>query len=626
MNKKRQTLCAGVALSTCILMQSVPLSAASGSGLLDVAATDKNALYNGIVIPENYVFASDPENGNAVTVPYLLSQAEGGYAPEVINIDRGRQLFIDDFLIESTNLKRTYYSAVKNEANPVFFPETQAELTATTPSVAATSGGIWYDMEEHIYKMWYEAGFNNRLAYATSEDGITWERPAINSDGSNTLVRQQRTDSFSVWIDYNADPDERYKLMIRSPNDLSTLSFSLPANLYTSSNGTSWKYLGTTGTMLDRSTFFYNPFISEWVFSVRGQRTVKWGENWYRPRLRLFSAAPTFFEAGQWDGESALPLWIKPDSKDLIDTTVSNEIPQLYNFDSIAYESVMLGFNQMWYGPTNEVIAQTKNPKITELQVSFSRDGFYYDRPNRNAFISASRTEGAWDYGYLQSTTGGVIVYDNEIRIYYSGFSGEYDVNGKKVEGAYVGGAIGYATLRRDGFASMNGSGTLTTKPLTVTKDVKYLFVNTNTSEGSLRAEIIDSYGNVLDGYSMENCIAVTDNTAKTRISWEGGGDLSALRGKKFSIRFSLENGELYSFWLSPDENGKSGGEIAAGYVGEGISNENEVETNEITQDSETTNSNKNKTLLYTVAGGCAVLAVGAVATTAHIIKKKKNK
>ena len=51
--------------------------------------------------------------------------------PKAIPIDVGRQPFVDDFLIEGT-LQRTFHTAKKHEANPVFKPETKHELAAAT--------------------------------------------------------------------------------------------------------------------------------------------------------------------------------------------------------------------------------------------------------------------------------------------------------------------------------------------------------------------------------------------------------------------------------------------------------------------------------------------------------------
>ncbi|WP_197532587.1 hypothetical protein [Symmachiella macrocystis] len=52
-----------------------------------------------------------------MSVPYLETP------PDVIPIHLGRQLFIDDFLIETTTLKRTYHKAKYHPASPVLVPD-----------------------------------------------------------------------------------------------------------------------------------------------------------------------------------------------------------------------------------------------------------------------------------------------------------------------------------------------------------------------------------------------------------------------------------------------------------------------------------------------------------------------
>ena len=128
-------------------------------------------------------------------------------------------------------------------------------------------------------------------------------------------------------------------------------------------------------------------------------------------------------------------------------------------------------------------------------------------------------------------------------------------------------GPLGLASLRRDGLASLDGSGEIVTKELTVTKDVKYLFVNANAAGGSLKAEVLDAEGNVVEGYSLDECIPMTADSCCAKLTWKGADDLSFLQNKGFCLRFVQENTEFYSFWLSADEKGTSNGAMAAGYV-----------------------------------------------------------
>ena len=90
-----------------IALSTTGICVGSAPEQLQNVTLSENAMYNGIVIPDGYVMKNDPLNGYEVEAPYLLSSAEGGYKPEVVNIDVGRQLFVDDFLIDSTTLSQT---------------------------------------------------------------------------------------------------------------------------------------------------------------------------------------------------------------------------------------------------------------------------------------------------------------------------------------------------------------------------------------------------------------------------------------------------------------------------------------------------------------------------------------
>jgi hypothetical protein len=122
----------------------------------------------------------------------------------------------------------------------------------------------------------------------------------------------------------------------------------------------------------------------------------------------------------------------------------------------------------------------------------------------------------------------------------------------------YTGGSIGLATLRRDGFASMEGPGELTTR--LVKFKGNHLFVNVN---GEVRVELLDEAGKVL----RSSKVASGDQT-KLKIEWADASDLSDQSGKNVKFRFHLTKGSLYAFWVTSDENGASGGFVGAGGPG----------------------------------------------------------
>ena len=68
-----------------------------------------SVLYNGIVLPDEWPPKTMVQASDAVmAVPWLDKMH-----PEVVKIDVGRQLFVDDFLISSTTLKREHHKPVK---------------------------------------------------------------------------------------------------------------------------------------------------------------------------------------------------------------------------------------------------------------------------------------------------------------------------------------------------------------------------------------------------------------------------------------------------------------------------------------------------------------------------------
>src|SRR4051794_13284089 len=75
-------------------------------------------LSNGIVLPDAW-----PAHPKELTRAPLAEPPYLRQLPKVIPIDVGRQLFVDDFLVETTTLKRTYHRPAYHSASPVFGPD-----------------------------------------------------------------------------------------------------------------------------------------------------------------------------------------------------------------------------------------------------------------------------------------------------------------------------------------------------------------------------------------------------------------------------------------------------------------------------------------------------------------------
>jgi len=193
--------------------------------------------------------------------------------------------------------------------------------------------------------------------------------------------------------------------------------------------------------------------------------------------------------------------------------------------------------------------------------LGFSRDGFHWDQPYRGRFISSTWDESNWRYGNVQSVAGGPLVVGDELYFYFSGRA--------KPQGDNWDAATGLATLRRDGFASMDAGSnteTLTTRP--VTFQGKYLFVNVDCPKGELKVEVLNEDGEVIEPFAKNDCEPLSRDETMVQVNWDGKEDLADLAGKPVRFKFYLENGSLYSFWVSPDKSGASHGYVGAGGAG----------------------------------------------------------
>lgn len=529
--------------------------------VLSLSTSGAETLYNGIVLPPTWPPVLDWSTEDPLPVPYLRSP------PAVIPVDVGRQLFVDDFLIEETTLQRRFHHPVKYEGNPILKPETELEINREGTAVAAPkSGGLWWDEREQVFKLWYEAGWINTICYATSPDGLVWHRPNLDIEpGTNrVLPRDMICDSWTVVRDYEtADPRATYKMFVRPPG-----AAGHPNPKYnighgyslTSPDGIHWGNRVPTGPCGDRSTMFYNPFRRKWVYSLRSEKS-------FRGRSRHYWEHDDFLIGAGWPADGPV-RWAAIDRLDLPDPEIGDK-PTLYNLDAVAYESILLGFFQIHLGPSNTESKRRGLPKITELQFAYSRDGFHWHRPDRTPAIRAERRD-VWDRGYVQSLGNICTVRGDQLWIYYIGFQGNAEERrGGPRGGMYDRGATGVAFLRRDGFASLDAggvAGTVTTRPIRFGGD--RLFVNVAAAQGELRAEVIDERGRAVPPFTAENCIPIRSDSTLQPVSWKEAESLAPLRGMPVRFRFILRQGSLYSFWVSRDSSGRSDGYVAGGGPG----------------------------------------------------------
>ncbi len=496
-------------------------------------------LYNGIMLPAEWPPQLKEVPADPVTPHYLVSP------PKLIPIDVGRQLFVDDFLIESTTLKRQCHQAEHYQGNPL------AVSGADGPSgLGAYNGGLWWDYTDGKIKYWHKLSLKvYNLSY--SQDGIHWDAPKFDvKPGTNTVLEQEQHSNAVLISPDQTDPKKRYVIIY-------SLTFDPPGFcrywFKYSADGIHWgERHATDADCGDRSCAFYNPFRKVWVYSMR--------MGWVGPRTRRYWEVRDLEKGPYWKSDPVIgaPYWTGADSADprrddVIDAETKDRgfdyepkagVPcQLYSLDCVPYESLMVGMFSVWHGQPQD--AQGKNiPKANMVSVGFSRDGWSFSRPDRRSLYETYGSyQESGELRNIQGVCGGCLSMGDYLYL-YTGSSGTR-----------------LGLLRRDGFASMDAgreAGDLVTRPVSFTG--KFLFVNVAAAQGKLRVAVLNEAGDPIKGFGLEDCRPITCDKTLQPVTWRGGDDLAALAGKPVRFRFELNNGQLYSFWVTPDKSGASHG------------------------------------------------------------------
>jgi hypothetical protein len=136
------------------------LTALSAPGYAETAGA---TLYNGIRLAAPWPPVRRGIQPTPLHPPYLVDR------PEIVPIDVGRQLFIDDFLVEETSLERVFHRPEYHPSNPVLRPTTRWEKydeyaertnTRSNPAAMPFSDGVFYDPQDRLFKMWYMGGYS----------------------------------------------------------------------------------------------------------------------------------------------------------------------------------------------------------------------------------------------------------------------------------------------------------------------------------------------------------------------------------------------------------------------------------------------------------------------------------
>lgn len=478
------------------------------------------------------------------------------------------QLFVDKILVRETQrVSFTLHPAEKHPANPLIKVDRPWEGWRIV-----LYGTTFYDEEDHIFKMWYNSGDSpeftvnpkmsssgSAVLYATSRDGIHWEKPLVGTIPAKTVKQHNavldNVDFPSVIKDNNdPDPGRRYKMItyVESGANRGYQTFISPDGLHWTSLSKAVICRGADviSGYYDETRKLYIVY-AKIMTKVRGFNrrvfyliTSKDFESWSAPELvwspDLKDDAGSLGRIARW--RSMLDV---PDNPALMRT-------EFYGIGAYPHESCTLAFPWIFTVNNNARYGNQEGP--FELQLSVSRDLRNWERPFRVPCLPPGSIKNHdWDCG-LPVTSARALRVGDEVWLYYTGSNythgtpALYPKSGGVGRGTKYTASIGLAKWKLDRFVSVDGShdgGTLMTVPIVFSGNE--LLINASAKPGGeITVCPLADDGQPLPGFGAS--LPFRGDGLREKIRWPGGKSIAELKGKPVSLEFTIRNASLYSY------------------------------------------------------------------------------
>jgi len=476
-----------------------------------------------------------------------------------------KKLFLDDrFIDEMSDLVRRFGRPEVCPENPVI----RADRPWEKGAAFVDTGLVLYDEQEGCFKAWYQGGpcygpdDGSIMCYATSPDGVHWEKPAlgvVDFEGSRENNIVLRADCMmhdpAVILDRkDPDPSRRYKAVWwggrRDPSAEGgwllghAVGFS-PDGIHWTEHPDNpvWPADAEVAIPFDLERR-EGPLVVYSSADGYGMRVVGRIESddfvhWKRPPRLVFRSdeddPPGTEMAGlagvEYFGTYVGMLWV---------------IRNLPGFTPNQWRRIVQrNIRQGFFGPPIALNAVRCRIMFTELVTSV--DGVHWERIRREPFLPMGG-EGTWDE--CISLIARPVVAKDRIYLYYTGQGRTKRTPGsgrrEKVRPWNL--ETGLAFLRLDGWACLetrDGEGALLTRSFNLA--ARRICVNLEAPSGALQAELLDHEGRPLPGFTREACRPVTGDQLCSPLEWNGRADLSDLLGRRLKMRLYLRDARLYS-------------------------------------------------------------------------------
>ena len=500
------------------------------------------------------------------------------YEVPFLHIGTDRQLFLDNFILDHLDGVKRELCAPQKAPEPLLsFTDLPWEQVQFNPGTA----GVVHDPDDGLFKMWYWQGlagepFNTSqvLCYAESKDALHWEKPLrddcipFQGHTATNIVHPDVSQSGLALNHDRSDSERKYLLVNWPPKTAAKRPPGSPrlSSVDASPDGIHWQ------TISEESGFPHHH-----------EQKIIWDEGIQRYiGYSQYSHHQDFLYRKRQIGRQESADFINWSPKEVV---LSADWDAKLPPDMEMHDMSVRKVGGLYIGITSEFLAEPfwqeregrnwRDQAFARLGLYTSRDGRRWQRAGGPGPWVDTGSPGEQDYGFACFTPAGELVHNGKLVIPYSANPQKqswlqqgpptplYPQEAYRLQqeawharealqdGPVPKRAVGGLILREDGWAKLvpnYESGQVYTKQFVFEGDA--LRVNADCSYGYVRVELLDPTFAPYEGFSAEQCDALTGGADEIwhTVSWQGRSDLRALWNRPVRIRFSLREASIYAF------------------------------------------------------------------------------
>jgi len=501
------------------------------------------------------------------------------------SVDHQVETFFDDYLIHYVqNVTRRLH-------RPEKFPEPVIKKDRPWEKIPYFGCSNWntiYDPSEARFKCWYEdydmsvwwaeKFFDTCQMFATSKDGLHWEKPDLDVnriEGRQTNIVLGRDSygsvhSATIFLDpMETDSSKRFKTIYRRhrrgerKKDARFGSEIITTDMATSPEGIHWTPVKENPLQIENiggDVLIANRDLltGKIIFMGRPSNAATWSP--HHPEDKFFF--PPYDPNEPFGFLNKRNVW-RSESLDAVNwspATQSFRPDKHDNLDDGHYGLVHFRLGKLYVGILNIVHAVDNT---MDLELVCSRDdGCTWQRPFRSIPYVPRGRPGEWDC-YFRTCCSPPADVGKQTYVFFGGGSCHHDwwmYNDmgpdvpEKNDWGLVNFGLGLATFRRHGYVSLDAGvcdGILATKPFK--RDGEKLVINAACEkDGYVAVEVQDMYGRPWPGFTRKDCNVFTGDEIDHVVTWQGKNNL-AETSKYIKLAFYMKNASLYTLRLDKE-------------------------------------------------------------------------